>query len=76
MEDQTKQWKTSGSEIIMGVDANAALEEDGFGEMVARQGLIDLVAMQHGNDAPETFMRGTKTIDFTLGTKGAADAVR
>ena len=45
MEDQMKQWKTSGSETIMGIDASAALEEDRFGEMVARQGLIDLAAM-------------------------------
>ena len=62
--------------MIMGIDANAALEENRFGEIVARQGLIDLAAMQHGNDAHETFMKGTKTIDCILGTKGAAEAVR
>ena len=75
MEDQIKQWKKTGAEIIVGVDANAAIDEDRFGEMVAHQGLIDLVAMQHGQESPETFMKRTKTINFMLGTKGATKAV-
>ena len=65
-----------GAEIVMGVDANAVMDKDRFGEMTAHQGLIDLVAMQHGQESPATHVKGTMTINFILRTSGPAKTVQ
>ena len=55
-----KTTEKEGADVVMGVDANAATDEENFGEMAVRQGLIDLIAIQHGQTSLETFMEGTK----------------
>lgn len=73
---QVEKWINQGADILLGVDANSALEEDTFGNMVSRLGLIDLIAMKNGHEQQETFKLGDKTVDFLLGTRRVADALR
>eukprot|EP00978_Attheya_sp_CCMP212_P043108 scaffold275461_cov63-Attheya_sp.AAC.1 len=54
------------------VDANSPLNDAGFAKFVANSTLCDLLGSKHGMDSPPTYLRGSKTIDYLLGTPDIA----
>eukprot|EP00978_Attheya_sp_CCMP212_P020033 scaffold56873_cov59-Attheya_sp.AAC.1 len=65
-EDLSKQigaWKKQGAEIMLCIDANADLLDPMLQKLLTDNNLVDLVGTKLGSDLPETYARGTKTID-------------
>ena len=78
-EDLSKQigaWKKQGAEIMLCMDANADLLDTMLQKLLTNNDLVDLVGTQLGTDLPETYARGTKTIDHIFGTELLATAVK
>ena len=57
------------------IDANASINDTHIQRIMHSADLYDLMCAKHGLNSPNTFVRGTKTIDFILGTKGVLDAI-
>jgi hypothetical protein len=77
IDDLTKQinkWKDENCEIIIGIDANEGLKEKNskIAKLIATTNMEQLIDI---NDHPETFTRGSKPIDFILGTSAIKSAV-
>ena len=58
------------------MDANADLLDTMLQKLLTNNDLVDLVGTQLGTDLPETYARGTKTIDHIFGTELLATAVK
>jgi hypothetical protein len=59
-------------EIILLIDANEEIgsKPGGISSAIARNGLYDIIANQHNTkDCPNTYIRGTKRIDYIFGTE-------
>jgi hypothetical protein len=68
--------REEGNEIILLIDANeCSADNKQFQTFLQSTGLIDLVALKHGEQSPPTYHRGSKTIDYILGTPATADCV-
>eukprot|EP00978_Attheya_sp_CCMP212_P007209 scaffold16728_cov60-Attheya_sp.AAC.2 len=57
------------------MDANADVMDKDFQKLLADTGLIDLMANQLGNQLPETYNRGSTTLDHCFGSPRLAKAV-
>jgi hypothetical protein len=74
---QLQQWKEANYEIIMLIDANERIGEKpgGLTSVIGKAGLIDLLQHRHPHDEElNTHARGSKQIDFILGTRGVSNA--
>eukprot|EP00978_Attheya_sp_CCMP212_P000032 scaffold97_cov54-Attheya_sp.AAC.2 len=58
------------------MDANADLLDPMLQKLLTDNDLVDLVGTKLGSDLPETYARGTKTIDHIFGTAILATAVK
>jgi hypothetical protein len=74
MERQTTEWIEQGSNVLLMCDANSPLNDAGFAKFVAKSKLYDLIGSKHGMGSPPTYLRGSKTIDYLLGTYDIAIA--
>ena len=70
-----REWHRQKHEIILMIDANASINDNNLQRIMNSADLYDLMCAKHGLTSPNTFVRGTKTIDFILGTKGVLDAI-
>eukprot|EP00978_Attheya_sp_CCMP212_P003230 scaffold6619_cov36-Attheya_sp.AAC.2 len=68
-------WIAEGAEVLIMADANSPLNDKGFGSFVARSKLYDILGAKHGMNSPPTYLRGSNTIDFMLGTERVCRAV-
>eukprot|EP00978_Attheya_sp_CCMP212_P003376 scaffold6986_cov35-Attheya_sp.AAC.1 len=68
-------WIAEGAEVLIMADANSPLNDKGFGSFVARSKLYDILGAKHGMNSPSTYLRGSNTIDFMLGTERVSRAV-
>eukprot|EP00978_Attheya_sp_CCMP212_P038682 scaffold194120_cov32-Attheya_sp.AAC.1 len=57
------------------MDANADVMDKDFQKLLADTGLVDLMAHQLGNQLPETYNRGSTTLDHCFGSPRLAKAV-
>jgi hypothetical protein len=65
-------WRASDTEIILLIDANEEIgaKPGGISSTITRNALYDLLANQHDTNAcPNTYIRGTKRIDYIFGTE-------
>jgi ribonuclease HI len=72
LDKQLQQWSNLGYEILLMIDANETLGEKnkGITEIMLNHNMADLVALHHGiGNEPNTYLRGSKRIDYILGTK-------
>ena len=71
--------KTEKHEIMLMMDANESTTERNsrVEKFFIKHGLVDLHAMKHKDldDPPNTYIRGSKCIDFFAGTEGVTGAV-
>lgn len=68
-----KKWTSQGHEIILMIDANEEIgcKPGGLGQVLATNGLHDIIANFHDTEEfPNTYLRGTKRIDYIFGTRG------
>jgi hypothetical protein len=69
---QLQHWIGLEYEIILMIDANKTLGDNtrGITEIMVNNNMADLVALHHGtSNEPNTYLRGSKRIDYILGTK-------
>ena len=57
------QWKESGDQLILGLDANEDIRAGQFSSKMAHLGMTEAIVHQHGYDAPATYKRGSAPID-------------
>jgi len=69
-----KEWRKD-SEVIVMADANANLTDNDWANFMNNGELYDILGTQHGHNTPKTYIRGSNTIDFILGTKGIMKTV-
>ena len=67
--------RASNKEDLLMLDANADINDTGFSTFLLDCGLHDLHNDISTDLPPETYYRGTRKIDFCLGTQGVAIAV-
>ena len=67
--------RASNEEVLLILDANADINDTGFSTFLLDCGLYDLHNDISMDLHPETYYRGTRKIDFCLGTQGVASAV-
>ena len=70
-----QQWRKQQFEIILMIDANDTILASRFQKILHSGELYDLLSSKHGANAPNTYLRGTNTIDYILGTKGVKYAL-
>jgi hypothetical protein len=73
---QMKQWRETGAEILLLIDANESMGErpGGLNQMIREIGLTDLIKYKHpAKPGINTYARGTKQIDYILGTARIRD---
>jgi hypothetical protein len=73
---QLDQWTQKGYEIILMLDANETIGEKpgGLNSMIRQAKLTDLILYKHPTlQQTNTYARGTKQIDYILGTKRVRD---
>ena len=58
------------------MDANANLTDHELTKFVRDSYLYDIIGNKHGHNQPQTYIRGTKTIDYMFGTKRVLEATR
>ena len=51
------------------LDANDDINNKDFGTFLEKSDLFDILGNQHSTHSPATYIRGTKTIDYILGTR-------
>jgi hypothetical protein len=69
-------WKEQGSEIIVMLDANESIWEKpgGLSRLIRKIGLVDLLNHRHPNNGNQKkYARGTRQIDYILGTAKVQD---
>jgi ribonuclease HI len=69
---QIKQWISQGYELILMIDANESIgtRTKGLTEIMVQYNLSDLISIHHGTTGePNTHLRGSKRIDYILGTR-------
>jgi hypothetical protein len=67
-----EEWRKQKYEILLMIDANEEIGEQpgGLGQIVAKNGLYDILANRFDTEnAPNTYMRGSKRIDYIFGTE-------
>ena len=69
-----KQWKQD-SEIILMLDANGDQDDNDWMSFLSKIELYDVMGMRHGPNSPNTYVKGTRTIDYIMATKGAAECI-
>eukprot|EP00970_Alexandrium_tamarense_P011192 scaffold2391_cov126-Alexandrium_tamarense.AAC.1 len=74
MTDLITEWTVKGYHPIIGLDANASLDEARFARFLDRNNLIDVVGHVTSGDPPPTYSRGQKRIDFILGDMHVCEA--
>ena len=67
--------RASHEEVLLMLDANADINDTGFSTFLLDCGLHDLHNEISMDLHPETYYRGTRKIDFCLGTQVVASAV-
>jgi hypothetical protein len=72
---QVIEWQSTKATVLLSMDANADLMDKDFQKFITMTGLIDLMAYKLGTGLPETYNRGTKTIDHNLGSPILAHAL-
>eukprot|EP00978_Attheya_sp_CCMP212_P042668 scaffold263990_cov30-Attheya_sp.AAC.1 len=78
-EDLTKQiteWQSTEADILLCMDANADVMDKDFQKLLTDTGLVDLMANKLGNQLPETYNRGSTTLDHCFGSPRLAKAVK
>lgn len=71
-----KHWREQAYEIILMIDANEVIgaKTGGLTEIATQINMADLVALHHGSkNEPNTHVRGSKRIDYILGTQRVQD---
>ena len=58
------------------MDANDDLEDADFGRFMDNTNLYDILGTHHSVHSPPTYIRGTRTIDYILGTKNVVRATQ
>ena len=58
------------------IDANTTTNDRQLLRIMNSAQLYDVLSAKHGLHSPPTYVRGTKTIDYILGTKRVVEAVR
>eukprot|EP00957_Ditylum_brightwellii_P051862 3933304-Ditylum_brightwellii.AAC.1 len=70
MLQQIKTWAKDG-EVILLCNANLGLTDKDFTPFVSTSKVFNLIGGRHGIGTPPTYINGSKTILFGLGTAGA-----
>ena len=71
-----QEWERKNYEIILMLDANEALDGPDFGRFLDQTALYDILGHHHSVHSPPTYIRGSLTIDFLLGTKNVLTATK
>ena len=71
-----KNWKQNQYEIILMIDANTNILDQKLQKIIRGGQLYDLMAARHGTNSPNTYIRGTHTIDFIFGTENVYNSVQ
>ena len=58
------------------MDVNDDLENVDFGRFMDNTNLYDILGTHHSVHSPPTYIRGTRTIDYILGTKNIVKATQ
>ena len=66
LESKIEEWKTEGLHIIVMMDCNEDVRSQTMQQFQINTSLKEAILLQHGNDAPNTVMKGTKPIDTIL----------
>jgi hypothetical protein len=67
-----KEWRNQKYEILLMINANKEMGDQpgGLGQIVAKNGLFDILANRiDSENLPNTYMRGSKRIDYIFGTE-------
>jgi hypothetical protein len=76
LKDQLIKWQQQEYEIILMIDANETIgsRSGGLTDIIMQLNMADLIALHHGvKNKPNTHIRGSKCIDYILGTQGVQD---
>ena len=65
---QIKNWRNNKYDIILMIDANSSILDTRLQKIVRSGQLYDLLASKNGVNSPNTYVRGTNTIDYVFGT--------
>ena len=57
------------------IDANVSINDRNIQRIMHSAALYDLMSARHGLHAPNSHIRGSKTIDYLFGTKGVLDSI-
>ena len=71
-----KSWIAQGAQVLLMLDANSPLTDANFSKFVTDTGLFDILGALHGIDSPRSYNRGSRTIDYLLGTEDLIQCVR
>jgi hypothetical protein len=74
--EQLIKWQHQGYEIILMIDANEVIgsKPGGLTDIAIQLNMADLIALHHGiKNEPNTHIRGSKRIDYILGTQRVQD---
>jgi hypothetical protein len=76
LKEQITKWQHQGYEIILMIDANEVIgsKPGGLTDIAIQFNMADLIALHHGTEnEPNTHIRGSKRIDYILGTQRVQD---
>ena len=68
-----KEIDKDGNNIIWIGDANGSLEDNEINEIVNKARLHNFMGLKHDSYTPKTFIKGSKPIDWILGTCDAIE---
>ena len=69
-------WTQQHFEILLMLDANDTIGSSDFGKFLDQTELYYVLGNHHSAHSPPTYIRGTRTIDFLLGTKNVIQATK
>eukprot|EP00957_Ditylum_brightwellii_P158971 12099925-Ditylum_brightwellii.AAC.1 len=64
-----------GNKILIIAEFNGQVIDNDIGNLMAEIPLYNLMTAKHGSTTPATYIRGIRTVDHVLGTKGVLKAI-
>ena len=70
------QWLHKNYEIILMIDVNSTILDYKIQKIIRSGQLYDLLASKNGVHTPNTYIRGTQTIDYIFGTANVHESLQ
>lgn len=70
------QWRHKNYEIILMIDANSTILDYKIQKIIRSGQLYDLLKSRNGVNIPNTYIRGTQTIDYIFGTANVHESLQ